>query len=183
MIQTRAWVAAVFGAALAARCASPAPAPQSAHTSIRTEDCAAPPDAVAAPFASKDLGVQQCPAPAGWGLLLVASDANTWIELRAPSFTWSSERAVVYESPVGLFPSIGEDDTVEWRGPRPGELAALIFRVTAQDPENPAAHRSMLFVTRIEPDRACLLGRVATPAEARALADSSRRCPTAPGPA
>ena len=182
MIDTRWWVAAVF-AVLAVRCASPALAPQSTHTSIRTEDCAAPPDAVAAPFAAKDLGVQQCPAPTGWGLLLVASDANTWLELRAPSFAWSSERAVVYESPVGLFPTIGGDDTIEWRGAGAGELTALIFRVTAQDPENPGAHRSMLFVTRIEPDRACLLGRVATPAEARALADSSRRCPTTPAPA
>jgi hypothetical protein len=52
----------------------------------------------------------------------------------------------------------------------------LIFRVTAQDRDNAAAHRTAWFETRIQRDRACLLGRAPTVEDARALADSSRQC-------
>jgi hypothetical protein len=149
---------------------------ESVLTSIRREDCAQPAADVAAAFNAKDLGVQECRALPGWRLLLVASDANTWLELRGPGVTWSAEQAIVYESPIGLFPSVDGAGVVEWRRPPNGEPTALIFRVTAQDRENPTAHRSQLFVARIESSRACLLGRVATNEEARALADSGTAC-------
>jgi hypothetical protein len=175
MSQVRAWLSAVACATLALS-ACGARTAESVYTSIRPEDCAPPPADVAAAFASKDLGVQQCPSLQGWQLLLVASDANTWIELRGPSVTWSAEQAIVYESPIGHFPSADSTETVEWRRKAGGEPIALIVRVTAQDPENPDTHRSARFVVRIESDRACLLGRVANTEEARALADSSTGC-------
>ncbi len=148
----------------------------SVFTSIRDGDCMPPAKEIAAPYAARDLGVRQCPAPDGWRLLLVSSDANTWIDLAGPGVTWSGERAIVYESPVGNFPSVGGSRAVEWRRDGRRQPTALIFRVTGQDPETLRTHRSMLYVVRVRPDGACLLGRAATNEEARRLADSGKGC-------
>jgi len=148
----------------------------SVYTSIRPADCTAPLKETAAPYAARDLGVQQCPAPSGLRLLLVASDANTWIDLAGPGVTWSGERPIVYESPIGNFPSVGASQTVEWRRDGRGQPTALIFQVTAQDRDTLQAHRSILYVVRVQQDRACVIGRAATNEEARALADSSKVC-------
>jgi hypothetical protein len=163
-------------AACVAACGNGDTTRESVSTSIRPADCTAPPADVAATYTARDLGVQQCPAPGGWRLLLVASDSNTWLEIQGPSLTWSAERPVVYESPLGLFPSVGGTDTVEWRGDARGKPSALIFRVTAQRRDDPTARESALFVTRIDGTRACVLGRAPTIEAARALADSSKRC-------
>jgi hypothetical protein len=176
-------VAAAACAALALTAGCGRRSPESVYTSIRPEDCAPPPDDVAATYASRDLGVQQCPSLEGWRLLLVASDANTWLEVRGPSVTWSAEQAVVYDSRIGLFPSVGGSETVEWRRVAGGDPVALIFRVTAQDPENPETHRVAFFVARLERDRACVLGRAATGEEARSLADTAQGCEATTPPA
>jgi len=148
----------------------------STYTSIRPADCTAPPKEIAAPYAARDLGVQQCPAPSGWRLLLVASDTNTWIDLSGPGGTWSGERPIVYDSPIGNFPSVDASRDVEWRRDGRGRPIALIFRVTAQDRETLQTHRSILYVVRLQQDGACVMGRAATNEEARTLADSSTRC-------
>jgi hypothetical protein len=148
----------------------------SLYTSIRPADCTVPPKEIAAPYTARDLGAQQCPAPNGWRLLLVASDANTWIDLAGPGVTWSGERPIVYESPIGNFPSVGASPTVEWRRDGRGRPTALIFRVTAQDRDKLEAHRSMLYVVRLQHDGACAIGRTASNEEARALADSGKGC-------
>jgi hypothetical protein len=150
-------------------------AADSMYTSIRPADCSAPPQEVAAPYTARDLGVQQCPAPGGWRLLLVSSDANTWIDLVGPGVMWSGERPVVYESPIGNFPSAGGSTAVEWR--RDGDrLTALIFRVTAQDRGSLETHRSVLYVVRLQPGAACVIGRAGSNEEARTLADSDKAC-------
>ena len=148
----------------------------SLYTSIRPGDCKAPAADVAASYAKRHLGVQQCPAPPNWQLLLVASDENTWIDLAGPDVTWSGERPIVYESPIGNFPSVGAPPTVEWRRDGRGQPIALIFRVTAQDPVALEKRTSMLFVVRLQPKSACVIGRLATNEEARRLADSATRC-------
>ena len=148
----------------------------SVYTSIRSADCTTPPKEVAAPYAARDLGVQQCPAPDGWRLLLVSSDANTWIDLVGPGVTWSGERPIAYDSPIGNFPSVGGSPTVEWRRDRSGRLTALIFRVSAQDPETLNTGRSRLYVVRLQTSAACVIGRAATNEEARKLADGASGC-------
>jgi len=148
----------------------------SVYTSIRPADCTAPAKNVAAPYAGRDLGVQQCPSPTEWRLLLVSSDENTWIDLAGPGVTWSGERPIVYESPIGNFPSVGAPPTVEWRRNRGGRPIALIFRVTAQDRETLEARRSILYVVRLQLDGACVIGRLTTNEEARKLADSGAKC-------
>jgi hypothetical protein len=148
----------------------------SVYTSIRPADCTTPAADVAAPYAARHLGVQQCPAPAGWRLLLAASDENTWIDLAGPDVTWSGEKAIVYESPIGNFPSVGDPGTIEWRRDGRARPVALIFRVTAQDRDALEKRRSILYVVRLQSIAACVIGRAATNEEARRLADSDAGC-------
>jgi hypothetical protein len=154
-----------------------AEAADSVYTSIRPADCRAVRPELQREFAAKDLGVQECPAPADWRLLFVASDANSWLEVRRDDFRWSAEDPVVYDQPIGLFPNVGGASVVEWRQDDQAQPHALIFRVAAQDPDDPADRVSRLFVVRIEENTACLIGRVTTNEAARALADGSATCP------
>ena len=147
------------------------------RTSIRREDCTAPSTEVAAKYGGRDLGVQQCPAPDMWRLLVVASDTNTWIDLVSPGgVMWSGEREIVYESPIGNFPNLDSSAPAEWRRDSSGRLAALIFRVTAQDRDTLEATQPTWYVVRLEADKACVIGREITGEGATALADSERRC-------
>ena len=148
----------------------------SRYTSIRPRECTSPAD-LRASFAARQLGVQECRSVDGWRLLLVASQENTWVELRSSEITWSGEQAMVYDLPIGLFPTIGASPRVEWRLNVRGVPTALIFRVAATSRADQKSRVSRLFVVRLEQDRACLVGRVKTNAEARALADGPARCP------
>lgn len=156
-------------------CASRA-SPDSVYTSLGMSDCTAAAPEVAAPYARRDLGVQQCPALPGWRLLLVSSDENTWADVRGAGVEWSGERPIVYDMPIGLFPSIDTGTNVEWRRDPRGTLTAIIVRVAAQDRDALTAQQSRMFVVRVTPTGACVIGRVATAADARMLADSSRGC-------
>lgn len=163
-------------AALAGSCATHAQ-PDYVATSIRSADCTAPPPEVAARYAARDLGVQQCPAPEGWRLLFVSSDASSWIEIAGPGITWSGERAIVYESPIGNFPNVDPSHAVEWHRDTRGRLRTVIFRVTAQDPATLQATRSVLYVLRLSDMRACVIGREATDERARAMVRDGADCP------
>jgi len=99
----------VAAVALVALCFAEQTAADSLYTSIQRSDCRPPSPSVAQPFTDKDLGVQECPAPDGWRLLFVASQANSWLEVHGPGVRWSGERDVVYESPIGLSPNVGGD--------------------------------------------------------------------------
>jgi hypothetical protein len=151
-------------------------AADSAYTSLREGDCHAPPTEIASPYARRDLGVQQCPAFPGWQLLLVSSDANTWVDVSHAGVAWSGERPIVYELPIGLFPGVDTATDVEWRRNGRGELTALILRLLAQDRDALTSQQSRLLVVRVTRSSACVLGRVPTAAEAHALADGDRAC-------
>jgi hypothetical protein len=153
-------------------------ADSSTYTSVRPRDCTSPAD-LAKSFADRNLGVQQCPAVGPWRLLLVSSQENTWIELRAPAVSWSAEQAIVYESPIGLFPTVGASPRIEWRLRAGGVPTALIVRVVATSRADAKTRVGRLLVIRLEPNRACVIGKVATNQQARALADGAARCPAA----
>ena len=153
-----------------------AQAPSSIETSIRPDDCMAPPKDIAAPYAQRELGVQQCPAPDGWRLLVLSSDENTWVDVIGPGVTWSGERPIVYESPIGNFPSVGMPPSVEWRRNGRGQITALIVGVTAQNRETFQTDRSALYVVRLQPNGACVIARATSQAEARMIADSGAAC-------
>ena len=151
-------------------------APDSVYTSLREGDCHAPPQDIAAPYQRRDLGVQECPAFPEWRLLLVSSDANSWVDVSSPGVAWSGERAIVYEQPIGLFPGVDAGTDVEWRRTGRGELTAIIVRLLAQDREALTAQQSRMLVVRVTRTAACVIGRVPTAADARALADSTGTC-------
>ncbi len=172
----RARPAPAIGAFLVAGVAC-GPAPSVATTSIRESDCRPPAAAIAAPFDGKALGVQQCPGASGWDVLVVSSDANSWIELRSGTTSWSAEDAIVYDMPIGLFPNVPGDAPLEWRSAG-GDLRALLFTVSAQDPADAETRLRRVFVVRFAADGpACLLGRTSPIDDARALADGDSTCP------
>jgi hypothetical protein len=175
-VSVLARVSVAAAAVLLSSAIDAAVANQSVYTLLRRSDCRLPPADIAASFAARHLGVQSCPALPGWQLLVVASDTNTWIEVRSATLTWSSESAIVYDAPFGFFPTVHTSSPVEWRKRPDGRLVALIFRVSAQ-PDSASTERiHRLFVVRLESDRACLLGKVTTNTAARRLADSAAHC-------
>jgi hypothetical protein len=153
--------------------------PASITTSIRERDCAMPPAEIAVRFEGKDLGVQQCEGAHGWDILVVSSDANSWIELRSARASWSSETAIVYEMPIGLFPGVQDESPLEWRSDG-DELRALLFTVSAQDAADAETRITYVFVARFDDAvPVCVIGRLPSLTEARVLADSDASCPTA----
>jgi len=175
-MRARALGAAAAIAALIVCSSCEARAADSAYTSLDESDCHAPAAEIASPYARRDLGVQQCPALPGWQLLLVSSDANTWVDVSNAGVAWSGERPIVYELPIGLFPGVDTATDVEWRRNGRGELTAIILRLLAQDRDLLTSQQSRLLVVRVTRSTACVLGRVATAAEAHALADGDRAC-------
>ncbi len=167
---------ALTGLVLMATLACSTPA-TSVTTSIREGDCAAPPPDIQARFEQKDLGVERCPGAEAWQVLVVSSDANSWVELRSPTTSWSAEHPIVYEMPIGLFPGVSNESPLEWRSDRRG-LHALLFTVTAQAREDAETRVSRVFVARFAEDgQICIVGREPTQDAARALADSEASCP------
>lgn len=147
------------------------------ETPIGERDCTQPSPEIAAPYTGRDLGAQQCRAPRDWQLLLVSSDANSWIDITGPGVTWSGERPIVYESPIGNFPNVDSSPAIAWRLDASSRPTAVIFRVTAQDPKNPDAHLSRFYVVHLTDRAGCVVGRVATVEEARTLVEASPSCP------
>lgn len=163
------------GACVLAACACASP-PSSLTTSIRESDCTTPAADLKARFDERDLGVQQCEGAFGWDVLVVSSDANSWIELRSPTTAWSSESAIVYEMPIGLFPGVHSESPLEWRGGGE-EAAALLFTVSAQDTGDAETRVTRVFVARFGGDApVCIIARAASMDDARTVADGDRGC-------
>jgi len=142
------------------------------ETRIDQQGCWAPDPETVAAYTRHGLGVQECPAPTGYRLFLVSSDARSWVDVRSAGsgITWSGEHSVVYDSPIGNFPNVA-GATVEWRL-ESDRAKALIFKVVAQGRAEPSQTLSALYVVALGSERIWLAGRVATIGEARRLADS-----------
>jgi hypothetical protein len=161
----------VAGAITACR---PTPA-VSRQTALSADACRAPAPGDRQAFQA-DLGVQECPGLDGWRVFFVSSQEHSWIALQQDAVSWSAERAIVYEDPIGQFPGVDDTVPLEWRVDGGGDAVALIVTVKAQTPSDVPAAVSRQFVVRLERQRACLLGREPTAESARRLADSSRQC-------
>jgi hypothetical protein len=147
----------------------------SVYTSIASNRCSTTPG-LTREFAARGLGVEECHGVGGWRVLVVASNENTWIEWRSATVTWSSEQAIVYDRPLGQFPTVGANPRLEWRVDSRGEPHAVIVRVTARDPENPARRLARLLVVALSPNRVCVAGTATTNVAARRLADRRHDC-------
>jgi hypothetical protein len=145
-------------------------------TSIAEADCREPAADLKARFDEKELGVQQCAGAYGWDVLVVSSDAHSWIELRSAATTWSSEVPVVYDMPIGLFPGVQADAPLEWRS-EGDDLRALLFTVSAQAPTDAESRVRQVYIVRFGEPGPCVIGRTMTIDEARALADGDMPCP------
>jgi hypothetical protein len=154
---------------------APSAANRSVYTPLEPTSCTTPAD-LAAEYDVRGLGVQECGGMGGWRLMVVASDANTWIELRSPRATWSGEDAIVYNEPIGQFTAVASGARAEWRIDVHGDPRALIVRLTAQNPRDSRSRVSRLLVVRLERDAACVIGRVVTNTDARRLADGTATC-------
>jgi hypothetical protein len=142
-------------------------------TSIDQADCGRPAPADPRAVNDPDLGIQQCPAPAGLRLLFVSSQENSWLELWTDRCLWSAEDAVVYQHRIGQHPSVDGAFPVHWQKDARGEVAAMLFRVTALDPDFRPISRYFAVGLGATP---CLIGRVATYEKAQALAAAPARC-------
>ncbi|MGH8247371.1 MAG: hypothetical protein ACREUU_13175, partial [Gammaproteobacteria bacterium] len=80
----------------------------SLYTPLTATACAAPSPEIARVYAARDLGVEECPAPAPYRLSVVSSDARSWVDLRRNNLIWSTEQRVVYGQDIlalGHFPN------------------------------------------------------------------------------
>lgn len=148
----------------------------STYTSIATDACRAPEEGIRLSFEARGLGVHECAGAGVWRVLLVSSNERSWLELRSPGIAWSSEDAIVYDSPIGLFPGVSDGERLEWRSAADGEPSALIFNVTAQDAERPASRISRFFVAYLGEGGPCLIDRAPSRDAAVAVADAARGC-------
>ncbi len=116
-----------------------------------------------------------CPGYGGYELLHRSGDARSWIDVRFNGKT-SDLYAATMEAGRGHF-VFKQNDVVEWRGVLEGNVFtpfAIIYRVTAQDPEDHNKHHSTLIVVALNKGDAKLLGTAFgknEDAESKKLAD------------
>lgn len=156
---------------------------ESLYTSIKSTACSKPPASTVAAYDARGLSAQECPAPKGWRLFAVSSDERSWLEIARDHSLWTTEEEVVYRNEFGHFPNLGAE-RVEWRMKKPGTPSALIFRISAQDPNRPASgpgatNLSRLFVISLANGAPRFCGTAKTNQEAKAIADNATTCNTA----
>lgn len=156
---------------------------ESLYTSIKSSACSKPPPSIVIAYDARGLSAQECPAPKGWRLFAVSSDERSWLEIARDHSLWTTEEEVVYRNEFGHFPNLGAE-RVEWRMKKSGTVTALIFRISAQDPNRPASgpgamNLSRLFVINLASDVPRFCGTAKTNQEARAIADNATTCTTA----
>lgn len=151
----------------------------SMYTPVTAPACASPRPEIAKTYATRHLGVEECPAPPPYLLFIVSDDARSWFDLRRDDRMWSTEQRVVYERDIlalGHFPNVSGSAVVEWRLDEQGEPAALIIRLRLVDPAGDArkgATLSRLLVVGLAGAEPCDLGLAASNEDARLLADTA----------
>ena len=149
------------------------------YTPVTASACVIPSPEIARPYAARDLGIEECPAPSPYRFFVVSADARSWVDLRRDDRTWSTEERVVYGRDIlalGHFPNVSGADLVEWRLDEKGEPAALIVRLRLVDSAGDAkegATFSRLLVVTLSADQACDRGLAVSNDEARRLADTA----------
>jgi hypothetical protein len=100
-----------------------------------------------------------CKGMGGYQLLHRSGDARSWIDVRLGGKTSDLYQATM-QSGRGMFVS-KQNDVVEWRGIKRGDVFtpfAIIYRVSAQDPEDPDKSNSSLIVVALNKGDAKILG-------------------------
>jgi hypothetical protein len=144
------------------------------ETSLAENACRPAVAAIAAPYARRGLGVERCPAPRGFRLLLVSSDANSWVDLRYGQWSWSSEQAVVYREGAGMF--AGVTGSVAWMRAAAGGWQGLILTVASRDVDYA---RQLAYLALRTTQAPCLLGVFASRSAAQQALASQQACAAA----
>lgn len=117
--------------------------------------------------------VHLCPGYGGYELLHRSGDLRSWIDVR-----FQGKTSDLYNAGRGHFIHKA-DHVVEWRGVREGDVFtpfALIYRINAQDLENPDKTHTTLIVIALNKGDAKLLGTASgknEDADAKKLADQA----------
>ena len=158
----------------------------SEYVSLKPDSCKAPDNYINNYYSSRDLLVSECLANVTvqslpLRLFIVSTDERSWIDLEIGNTIWSSEEEIVYEkeNQFGFFPNVG-NTPAELRASSTG-VTGLIFRVTAQNPDQQLSNSasstmSRLFVLGFRDHGVCFLGQVRSNAIARNLLDSNAAC-------
>lgn len=158
------------------------------YTSLAATACQVPPTEIARVYATRDLGVEECPAVPPYRLLVVSSEGRSWVDLRRNNLGWSTEQRVVYAKDIlvlGHFPNVGGSDVAEWRLDARGEPVALILRLRMEDAAQSASAGttvSRLLVIGLSEYVACDLGLSTSNEGARRIADVASTICAAPLP-
>lgn len=117
--------------------------------------------------------VHLCPGYGGYELLHRSGDLRSWIDVR-----FQGKTSDLYNAGRGHFIHKA-NHVVEWRGVREGDVFtpfALIYRINAQDLENPDKTHTTLIVIALNKGDAKLLGTASgknEDADAKKLADQA----------
>ena len=122
---------------------------------------------------------RECKGVVGWRLIVVSEPERSYLVLRRKGYD-KSLRDDIFSEEIGHFPDIPVASRVEWRLGSTGRPHAVIFRVSAVDPnkslqEDSNPYKSSLLVVRLG-QTACTLGVVNDNKLARELADSDAGC-------
>jgi hypothetical protein len=119
-----------------------------------------------------------CPGYGGYELLHRSGDARSWIDVRYTGGKTSDLYSATMQSGRGMF-VYKQNDIVEWRGVLDGDVFtpfAIIYRVAAQDAEDPEKSNSSLIVVALNKGDAKIVGTTHgkdEDAEAKKLADTA----------
>ena len=119
----------------------------------------------------------QCPGYAGYELLHRSGDLRSWIDVRYQGKT-SDLYSATMDAGNGQFPHKA-NDTVEWRGVIEDKVFkpyAIIYRVSAQNHEDPDKSQTRLVVVALLEGKSKILGTASgknEEADARKLADQA----------
>lgn len=119
-----------------------------------------------------------CPGYGGYELLHESGDARSWINIKLGKHK-SDLMSNTFTTAKGHFP-FKANDVVEWRGIlKDGDFQpyAVIYRISAQDPDDSAKHFTRLVVIHLNGAESKVLGSTQgknEDAEAKALADTVR---------
>lgn len=151
----------------------------SKFTSIESKNCSKLPKQIDTYFEKHGLYGDECKAPKGWRLFIVVGGDRSWVDIAHSNSLWTTEQEVMYKNDnfFGYFPNITSKQ-VEWRINKNGIPSALIFRITAQNPEQVGTNESRLFVVSLKDGIPQFCGTAKTNEEARSIADNTASCST-----
>lgn len=156
------------------------------YISLKPNSCKAPEEFVYDYYSSRGLVVSECSTntkvqSTPLQLFVVSTDERSWIDLAIGNTIWSSEEEIVYEkeNQFGYFPNVG-NAKAELRISPVGAVG-LIFRITAQSPDQQLSNSkfskvSRLFVISFRDSSVCFLGFTHNNTAARNLLDSNATC-------